>query len=246
MNAADTKHTKSSSSTITRRLRPPPIILPESSSLPDSAAAETAEAKSLLPLASMTKIMEDLYLGDIDAPQPDTLTHYRDEKNLGLVWSFHSSDESIEKLANVDYEHLHIHDDGKTLLSKYFPAVFASIDAARCEGKSVLLHCIAGRSRSAAFMVAYLMHSQKIKYKEAMIIVTEKRNIDIECGFQIQLINYEKTCVVSNETSPRVYASQGVRADSPVAAGGTDAPLSPTCRSEASIETPPVSPLPLC
>ena len=46
-------------------------------------------------------------------------------------------------------------------------------------GERVLIHCEAGRSRSPAVTIAYLMLSNSISYKEALRQVAEKRSINM-------------------------------------------------------------------
>jgi len=51
-----------------------------------------------------------------------------------------------------------------------------------------LVHCAAGVSRSASFMIAFLMKDQGIGYEESRKIVKSKRNIvNPNSGFVSQL-----------------------------------------------------------
>jgi protein-tyrosine phosphatase len=47
----------------------------------------------------------------------------------------------------------------------------------RQQNKKVLFHCAAGVSRSASFVIAYLMKDQGISYQEAFNFVKSKRSI---------------------------------------------------------------------
>merc|ERR1719414_1433682 len=61
-----------------------------------------------------------------------------------------------------------------------------------------LVHCDTGKSRAAAVVIAYLMKSQKLKYKKALKFVNEKRKemfqdpVAVNHGFVRQLRQYEK------------------------------------------------------
>ncbi len=59
--------------------------------------------------------------------------------------------------------------------------------------KKVLFHCAAGVSRSASFVIAYLMKANQISYLQAYNLVKTKRPIiRPNSGFVQQLQEYEK------------------------------------------------------
>jgi len=63
---------------------------------------------------------------------------------------------------------------------------------AKKENKKILVHCIVGKSRSAALVIAYLMKSQGMTLREAYDHVKCKRNIiQPNEGFMEQLIQFE-------------------------------------------------------
>lgn len=50
------------------------------------------------------------------------------------------------------------------------------IDTAIIEkGSNVLIHCLAGVSRSPTIVTAYLMHKKKLRFKEALAIIKQTR-----------------------------------------------------------------------
>eukprot|EP01091_Cochliopodium_minus_P015836 TRINITY_DN5736_c0_g1_i1.p1 TRINITY_DN5736_c0_g1~~TRINITY_DN5736_c0_g1_i1.p1 ORF type:complete len:154 (-),score=28.98 TRINITY_DN5736_c0_g1_i1:39-500(-) len=62
------------------------------------------------------------------------------------------------------------------------------------KGNSVLVHCAAGQSRSAAIVLAFIMKNKKMKLEEAFSFVkSKKENIGPNCGFMQQLMEYEET-----------------------------------------------------
>ena len=61
------------------------------------------------------------------------------------------------------------------------------------EKRKVLLHCAAGISRSATFMLAYYIAERGMSYTEALSFVKSKRKyISPNSGFRVQLWNYAK------------------------------------------------------
>ena len=61
--------------------------------------------------------------------------------------------------------------------------------------EKVFVHCLAGSSRSASIVIAYIMWSEKKTFMEAFDIVKSKRYISPNDGFQEQLKMFEKILV---------------------------------------------------
>lgn len=63
------------------------------------------------------------------------------------------------------FRHLHVQidDDDEEDIIKYFAVVNSFIDHARSHGGNVLIHCIAGISRSVTVTMAYLLHESHAK-----------------------------------------------------------------------------------
>ena len=64
--------------------------------------------------------------------------------------------------------------------------------------EKVFVHCIAGSSRSASIVIAYIMWSEKKTFSEAFDFVKSKRLINPNLGFQDQLKMFEKLLVEKN------------------------------------------------
>jgi len=59
----------------------------------------------------------------------------------------------------------------------------------------VLVHCVGGRSRSAALIAGYLMSSGDMSYDEALSLILSVRPVvSVNRGFEIQLRAYSKNC----------------------------------------------------
>ena len=62
----------------------------------------------------------------------------------------------------------------------------------------VLVHCMAGASRSATIVIAYLMWTQKMDFEKAFQFVKDKRDIFPNYGFEKQLQLFEKLLKENN------------------------------------------------
>jgi len=87
-------------------------------------------------------------------------------------------------------------------LLSYFSAVFQFITEAISKG-SVLVHCMAGISRSATLVIAYLMAHEKKTFYQAVELVTTKRPcVSPNSGFIAQLKLFEKLGCSINPLNP--------------------------------------------
>lgn len=77
-------------------------------------------------------------------------------------------------------------------LSQYFSVCNDFIHAARLKEGHVLIHCLAGMSRSVTVAVAYIMSVTPLNWKEALKVVRAGRAIaNPNLGFQNQLQDFE-------------------------------------------------------
>lgn len=91
--------------------------------------------------------------------------------------------------------------EGENLLD-YLDVCFDFIDEKRKEG-SVLVHCFAGVSRSAAIVTAYLMRSEKLSQEDALLSL--KQSCEFVCpndGFLEQLQMFEAMGFKVDRSSP--------------------------------------------
>ena len=129
------------------------------------------------------------------AADEDPATNY----NIGLVITAMDADEvdyyGIE--GDVDFKGatwnwIDVEDDDTVPIGVYFKSVCKDIDAMRHQGKAVLVHCMAGVSRSPTLVAAYLMHSRRWTAAQALAYLIERRPcIYPNAGFRRQLLAWE-------------------------------------------------------
>lgn len=69
-----------------------------------------------------------------------------------------------------------------------------SLDEARLDGKAVLVHCLAGISRSVTVTVAYLMEHEHLSLNDAYDLVKgRKSDISPNFSFMGQLLEFERS-----------------------------------------------------
>lgn len=99
---------------------------------------------------------------------------------------------------------IQVQDDDDVDIGSHFKGVCAAIDAARkartlqsnvsdgSEGKAVLVHCMAGVSRSPTLVAAWLMHNRRWPAATALAYLKERRAcVDPNPGFRQQLLAWE-------------------------------------------------------
>ncbi|CAI2184663.1 11746_t:CDS:1 [Funneliformis geosporum] len=94
------------------------------------------------------------------------------------------------------YLKIDIADDPSSDIYKHFCECIGFIENAKSTNGHVYIHCQAGISRSVTIVIAYLMSSQKISYKQAFDLIKEKRPIaKPNHGFIKQLREFEKEVI---------------------------------------------------
>ena len=107
---------------------------------------------------------------------------------------------SILTIANIKpsfpsfftYKMIDIEDHPNSQLIEFFDECFDFIEEQRNEGP-VLIHCMAGISRSGTICISYIMKKMLIPFEEALQFVKSKKPaIEPNSGFVQQLIDYEQ------------------------------------------------------
>ncbi|KAF2469195.1 phosphatases II [Lindgomyces ingoldianus] len=120
-----------------------------------------------------------------------------------------------ERFAHLKHLHIRAEDDPNEDLIKWFARANRFIEGAGQGGDSggsgdgnesengkgaVFIHCAMGKSRSATFVVAYLMWKYKISWEAALEQLCEGRPVcDPNVGFKEQLGVYEKVLAAMSE-----------------------------------------------
>ncbi|XP_054723091.1 dual specificity protein phosphatase 22-like [Uloborus diversus] len=141
----------------------------------------------------MNKVLPGLYLGsfrdgkDSEQLQSNKITH---------IISIH--DTAKEVVEDKEYLCIRVPDSPDENLSKYFPKCNDFIHNARLSGGNVLIHCLAGVSRSATITAAYIMSVTSLTLKDALKVVRGARNIaNPNYGFHSQLKEFESFVLTS-------------------------------------------------
>ena len=95
---------------------------------------------------------------------------------------------------NFDYMVLPVRDISTENIGIHFHKAHKFIDEGVKQGEGVLIHCVAGISRSATIVISYLMKTLNLTYQEAEMKTKSKRPfIRVNDGFREILLNFEKS-----------------------------------------------------
>jgi len=137
----------------------------------------------------MNKILPGLYLGSFkDAKDTEQL----EQNGITHVVAIHEKAKPL--IDNIKYLCIVAADNPQQDLSQYFEHCLQFIHQARLEGGTVLVNCIAGVSRSATIVAAYMMmvlECSTVKSIEA--IQAAREQVNPNNGFVQQLKAYQKT-----------------------------------------------------
>ncbi|XP_008469012.1 dual specificity protein phosphatase Mpk3-like [Diaphorina citri] len=99
----------------------------------------------------------------------------------------------FEATGSIKYMQIPIADHWSQNLATYFPQAIQFIEEARSQDTGVLVHCLAGVSRSVTITVAYLMSALRLSLNDAFTLVrARKSNIAPNFHFMEQLNSFEK------------------------------------------------------
>lgn len=97
------------------------------------------------------------------------------------------------KLPSVECIQIHVEDTPSARLGMYFDRCADKIHQVHKSGGKMLVHCVAGVSRSASLCIAYLMKYQRMTLDQAYYHIKKRRPvIHPNVGFWRQLIEYER------------------------------------------------------
>ncbi|CDW52253.1 dual specificity protein phosphatase 7 [Trichuris trichiura] len=142
------------------------------------------------------EIIPFLYLGNAsNAADMDILVKYNIKYIVNVTRNLPNAFEHDDRLK---YLQIPIDDNWSQNLAAHFPQAIHFIDEARSKKCGVLVHCLAGISRSVTVTVAYLMHTLALTLDEAYDLVKQhKPNISPNFDFLGQLVEFERHTVAA-------------------------------------------------
>ena len=154
-------------------------------------------------LNDIDEIIENLYLGNFSASE-----NIQQLKDLGIkkvlsVIDF--NDFPNYKDENIIHKSVEVSDFDYQNIIQYFGQCLNFIKGE----EKILVHCMAGASRSATIVIAYLMWIEKMKFDDALNFVNSKRPIvDPNDGFREQLKIFEKLLEDNNFDIDKINFSE--------------------------------------
>jgi protein-tyrosine phosphatase len=137
-------------------------------------------------------IAPNLYLGSIGAAQSEEQIK---EKGITHVLTV-ARGFDIKCVDGVKYMTVEVADSPDADIRSHFPQCFEFISGAVKSGGNVLVHCFAGRSRSASVCAAYVMCHENIRLEEALMRMRLARpQINPNAGFMAQLNQLDEDLV---------------------------------------------------
>lgn len=140
----------------------------------------------------MTKISEGFYLGGINEITHDFLSEHKIQCVINVA------QECVYTLSGIIVHKFDILDRFVDI-DQYFEPVIQIIQSYKNKGP-ILIHCMAGISRSATFVLAYLIKDQAMPLLHAYNHVRRRRNIMPNPCFMGQLMDFERS-VLGIDTS---------------------------------------------
>uniref|UniRef100_A0A8C4N6T1 Dual specificity protein phosphatase n=1 Tax=Eptatretus burgeri TaxID=7764 RepID=A0A8C4N6T1_EPTBU len=143
------------------------------------------------------QILPYLYLGCAkDSANLDVLAKYGIRYILNVTPNLPNM---FERNDGFKYKQIPISDHWNQNLSQFFPEAIAFIEEARAQQCGVLVHCLAGISRSVTVTVAYLMQKMSLSLNDAYDFVKRKKsNISPNFNFMGQLLDFERRLGLSS------------------------------------------------
>ncbi|KAI5937174.1 dual specificity protein phosphatase 7 [Manis javanica] len=175
--------------------------------LPSSATESDGSPVPSSQPAFPVQILPYLYLGCAkDSTNLDVLGKYGIKYILNVTPNLPNA---FEHGGEFTYKQIPISDHWSQNLSQFFPEAISFIDEARSKKCGVLVHCLAGISRSVTVTVAYLMQKMNLSLNDAYDFVKRKKsNISPNFNFMGQLLDFERTLGLSSPCDNRTPSEQ--------------------------------------
>ncbi|XP_074978435.1 dual specificity protein phosphatase 9 isoform X2 [Caretta caretta] len=156
---------------------------------PLSSGGVDSEAAS--PPSYPVQILPHLYLGSAqDSANMETLARLGIRYVLNVTPNLPNL---FEEQGGFCYKQIPISDHWSQNLARFFPEAIAFIDEAVSQNCGILVHCLAGVSRSVTVTVAYLMQRLNLSLNDAYDLVKRKKaDISPNFNFMGQLLDFER------------------------------------------------------
>lgn len=145
------------------------------------------------PRSEPTKILDFLFLGS----QENALSqHSLHQLGITCVLNVSITCPKADFVLDANFLRVPINDGHSAKIISYFEVAFKFVEKCRKANKRVLIHCLAGISRSPTLAIAYLMKHMHMRSDEAFKFVKDKRaTISPNFNFLGQLYDYEKQLI---------------------------------------------------
>ncbi|XP_039366529.1 dual specificity protein phosphatase 9 [Mauremys reevesii] len=172
---------------------------------PLSGVGGDSEAAS--PPSYPVQILPHLYLGSArDSANMETLARLGIRYVLNVTPNLPNL---FEEQGGFRYKQIPISDHWSQNLARFFPEAIAFIDEAVSQNCGILVHCLAGVSRSVTVTVAYLMQRLNLSLNDAYDLVKRKKaDISPNFNFMGQLLDFERELGLA-EGSPATPGAPG-------------------------------------
>ena len=143
--------------------------------------------------SEIDEIKDNLYLsGYIGAKNIEKLKNLGIKKVLSVM---NNRFPEYKENDNIIHKALTVYDFEEENIIKYFGECLNFIKG----DDKVLVHCAVGASRSATVVIAYIMWTKKMTFKEALEFVMDRRyGVFPNAGFRDQLQLFEKVLIENN------------------------------------------------
>lgn len=126
---------------------------------------------------------------------------------VGVTLVIDATNMGVKRTCGIEVLAIPIDDHPAAKISEFFQLALDRIAKNRQSGGKTVVHCMAGISRSATLVIAYLMREEKLSLTEAFDLVRLKRPIvQPNMGFWQQLEEFEeelktsRTVLATNES----------------------------------------------
>ncbi|VDO37272.1 unnamed protein product [Onchocerca flexuosa] len=137
----------------------------------------------------ITELVPRLFICDASSLTWDNMNKYK----ISLIINATTEVPSIRSLGSIPRIKLWLDDTPSTDIYQYFDLISDQIEMTIAAGSNVLVHCVAGISRSATICLAFLTKFRCKSLRQAYLLMAQKRSlVRPNVGFWRQLITYEK------------------------------------------------------